>query len=264
MIDWAFRQALSAKAKLADAIVSKIRETEIETIWTVAGTFANPAKESFAGQSFATARSKIAKTDLFKVVKKMPKGAVLHAHLNAMLPYDTVFQTMMNTPGMVMSAKTNLATEENRNMTAIKFGHSNTSIPAGPSIWTAKYVPGTLVNMTTAANSFPGGKASFLAFLKSKVTLTAEDYHEAELGIDAIWRKFQGIFNTVRTTWAYEPLIRQFLQTLFKSLAADNIRWLEVRTGAALGVVKDGESFCNRGLSQRRPDNPRVLRNADS
>lgn len=178
----------------------------------------------------------------------MPKGAVLHAHLNAMLPYDTVFQTMMNTPGMVMSAKTNLATEENRNMTAIKFGHSNTTIPAGPSIWTAKYVPGTLVNMTTAANSFPGGKAAFLAFLKGKVTLTAEDYHEAELGIDAIWRKFQGIFNTVRTTWAYEPLIRQFLQNLFKSLAADNIRWLEVRTGAALGVVKDGESSCNRGV----------------
>lgn len=201
MIDWAFRQALSAKAKLADAIVSKIRETEIQSPWTVAGTFANPAKESFAEQSFATVRSKIASTDLFKVVKKMPKGAVLHAHLNAMLPYDSVFQTMTNTPGVAMSAKTNFAMEENRNMTAIKFAHSNKTIPAGPSIWTAKYVPGTLVNLTTAANSFPGGKTAFLAFLKSKVTLTAEDYHEVELGIDTIWRKFQGIFNTVRTTW---------------------------------------------------------------
>lgn len=59
---------------------------------------------------------------------------------------------------------------------------------------------------------------------------------------------------------AYEPLIRQFLQTLLKSLAADNIRWLEVRTGAALGVVKDGESSCNKS----RRNNPRGLRNTDS
>lgn len=228
--------------------MSQIRETEIRQVWTVAGTYGDYPNESYAGEDFALARPKIATTDLYKVVKKLPKGALLHAHLTAMLPFGMVFQTILNTPGMVLSAATDLSTDENRNLTAISFAHANTTVAESASIWTSDYVPNTLVPVTVAADSYPGGRAGFLTFMMDKVTLDAEDAIEEELGVDAIWRKFQGIFSTTGTTWDYEPLIRQFLRDLFGALAEDGIRWVEIRNGGSKGLVKDGESSRSHSL----------------
>lgn len=159
-----------------------------------------------------------------------------------MLPFGTVFQTILNTPGMVLSAATDLSTDAKRNLTTISFAHANTTSPPSASIWTVDYVPNTPVPVTVAADSFPGGRSDFLAFLMRKVTLSVQDAREEELGVDAIWTKFQGIFSTTGSTWTYEPLIRQFLRDLFGALAADNIRWVEIRNGGAKGMVDDGES----------------------
>lgn len=238
--DYYFRQRLSPTAKLADKIVAQIKAVEDVTIWN---RYAASNNSKFPGENFPTARATIGTTDLYKVVKKVPKGSLLHAHLTAMLPYGLVFQTVLNTPGMVMSAATDLSNDINRNSTTISFAHSNITITSSAgSIWTQSYVPNTQVLVTDAADAFPGGRVAFLAFLQSKVTLGIEDAEQSELGVDAIWKKFQGIFGTVGSAWDYEPLIRVFLQDLFGSLADDGVRWVEIRNGGSSGIVKTGDS----------------------
>ncbi|CAG8981482.1 hypothetical protein HYALB_00003053 [Hymenoscyphus albidus] len=241
--DYIFRQNLSPTAKLADKIVAQIKKTEDITIWN---RYANSNNPKFPGQNFASARSTIGTTDLFKVVKRLPKGSLLHAHLTAMLPYGIIFQTILNTPGMVISAATDLASDANKNNTSINFAHSNTTVTAAAaSIWTTSYIPNTPVLVTEAADAFPGGRVAFLAFLKDRVTLGIDDAEQSELGVDAIWKKFQGIFGTVGTAWSYEPLVRSFLQDLFGSLADDGVQWVEIRNGGNNGVVKTGDSVAS-------------------
>lgn len=220
---------------------------EKATIWTVAGTFTDPYSESFQGEDFQVARPKIGTTDLFKVVKAMPKGSLLHAHLSAMLPVDIVFQTILNTPGMVLSAPTNLATDYNRNFTTITFAHSNVAVTAAgsPSIWTTAYVPKSQIPVTEAADTFPGGRTAWIAFMKAKDTLSLQDDIQEELGVDAIWKKFQGIFDTIGSAYTYELLVRQFLQDLFGALADDNIQWVEIRNGAGKNIVPTNSTVPN-------------------
>ncbi|KAF8849837.1 adenosine deaminase family protein [Acephala macrosclerotiorum] len=238
--DYWFRQSLSPTARLADKIVAQIKVVEDVTIWN---RYANSNSSLFPGEAFALARPTIGTTDLFKVVKKLPKGALLHAHLTAMLPYGIIFQTILNTPGMVMSAATDLSNDANRNSTQINFAHANTTISSvAGSIWTSSYISNTPVLVAPAADAFPGGRVAFLSYLQSKLTLGVSDAEQSELGVDAIWRKFQGIFGTVGTTWSYEPLVRAFLQDLFGALADDGVRWVEIRNGGSNGVVLEGQS----------------------
>ncbi|KAE8448895.1 hypothetical protein EG329_008691 [Mollisiaceae sp. DMI_Dod_QoI] len=229
--------------RLADKIVAQIRDIENINIWN---SYDSPNSSNFPGEAFSLARPLIGTTDLYKVVKNMPKGALLHAHLTAMLPFGTVFQTILNTPGMVMSAATDLSNDANRNSTQIDFAHANTTISSvAGSIWTTGYVPNTQVLVTQAADAFPGGRTAFLAYLQDKLTLGVKDTEESELGVNAIWRKFQGIFGTVGSAWSYEPIVRQFLQDLFGSLADDGVRWVEIRNGGSNGVVLTGDSVAD-------------------
>lgn len=39
----------------------------------------------FPGMSFTLAKDRMVQTKLWKIVKKLPKGALLHAHLEAMV-----------------------------------------------------------------------------------------------------------------------------------------------------------------------------------
>jgi adenosine deaminase CECR1 len=39
-------------------------------------------------------------TKLWKIVRKMPKGALLHGHLDAMVDMDFLFDVLLETPGL--------------------------------------------------------------------------------------------------------------------------------------------------------------------
>lgn len=75
--------ALGAKDLLAeaDAALRQIRREEYESVWS---KDTEDVPHIFPGMEFLTAKKTIEKTKLFKTVKKMPKGALLHAHMDAM------------------------------------------------------------------------------------------------------------------------------------------------------------------------------------
>ena len=91
--DHIFRQSLSPTAQRADDIVRQIRQYETDSYWRVAGTPDDEYKERFAGEVCPLARPYIANTTLWKIVKRMPKGALLHAHLSARLPYENSWKS---------------------------------------------------------------------------------------------------------------------------------------------------------------------------
>ncbi|KAJ6115339.1 hypothetical protein N7486_001117 [Penicillium sp. IBT 16267x] len=234
--DHIFRQSFSPTAQRADDIVRQIRQYETDYYWRVAGTPDDEYKERFAGE----------------IVKRMPKGALLHAHLSAMLPYEKLVEIIIHTEGMMIAASQPVDTDDAQMNATITFSHSNSTTPEDQSsvdIDSPDYVPGTKIPVTTAAANFQGGEAGFLEFIKSKTTVPPEESIRHELGVDEIWRRFQACFGPTGSMLEYEPVVRKFYQTLFTDLANDGINWVEIRSGGSSGkLVHDGQEDVDPSL----------------
>jgi adenosine deaminase CECR1 len=70
---------------------------------------------------FSLAKDKMEKTKLWQIIRKMPKGALLHAHMDAMVDFDFLFDILLKEPGMPISCPTPLATPTALEAAPIKF-----------------------------------------------------------------------------------------------------------------------------------------------
>ncbi|KAF2793240.1 adenosine deaminase family protein [Melanomma pulvis-pyrius CBS 109.77] len=249
--DYEFRQSLSPTAKQAVIIVDAIRKEEIETYWRYPGRVGRQDEERFAGMMFPKARPFIVSTELWKIIQRMPKGSLLHTHWNAMLPFDTIFEILKRTDGMVITASQSLELDLYRENATLRIAHVNnasnnnqTDTEDTPSLHSAGYVPSSQIPLSRAAREWPGGEQAFYAYLKSKVTLSPATSIRHDLGVDDVWRRFTGFFVTAGTMLLYEPVFRQFIQYLLEGLVDDGIHWVELRSDVSLAnVVPLGESL---------------------
>ncbi|CCE28238.1 related to cecr1 protein [Claviceps purpurea 20.1] len=242
--DAAFRKSLSPIAKRACAIVDKIRSHEASTVWTadVEEDMAQSSNQNvFPGMMFMMAKNRMESTKLWKIVRRMPKGCLLHAHMDAMVDFDFLLKTLLDTPGMHMSSDRPLSNADALENAAMSFRYKAEERTDG-SIWDASYCADSFILLTKTADDFPnGGRKGFLQWLKSRCTLSTGDSHEQHHGIDAIWRKFSKCFVVVSTIIHYEPIFRAFLQRLMSQLNSDGVRWVELRFTWPLNYCRDRE-----------------------
>ncbi|KAG5919450.1 hypothetical protein E4U42_006519 [Claviceps africana] len=240
--DASFRKSLSPIAKRACAIVDNIRSHEANTVWTadVEEDMAQSSHQSiFPGMMFMMAKSRMESTKLWQIVRRMPKGCLLHSHMDAMVNFDFLLATLLDTPGMHMSSDQPLDSASALENAAMKFRYRAKERTDG-SIWDSSYHPESFILLTKAADDFPeGGRRGFLKWLKSRCTLSTVDSHEQHHGIDAIWRKFTKCFIVVSTIIHYEPVFRAFLQRLMSQLKADGVNWVEMRFTWPLNYCRD-------------------------
>lgn len=104
--------------------MDRIRDEEARTTWTSEleerlgdklGTTVYP------GMMFGLAKDKMEKTKLWKIVRKMPKGALLHAHMDAMVDLDFILAQALDTPGMHIYCGQLLSSDEHRKLAPIQF-----------------------------------------------------------------------------------------------------------------------------------------------
>jgi adenosine deaminase CECR1 len=230
--DASFRKALTPIARRACAIVDRIRAHEQATVWTpnVEEQLAQETKQSiFPGMMFMLAKERMEQTNLWKIVRRMPKGCLLHAHMDAMVDFDFILDELLKTPGMHMSSNVSLKTYEAREDAVLRFRFRAKERVDG-SIWDEAYEGGSFLLLTKVADEFPeGGRPGFLKWLKSRCTLSLVDSHEQHHGVDAIWEKFAKCFVVVATMIHYEPMFRAFLRRLMGLLKADGVNWAELR-----------------------------------
>lgn len=165
-------------------------------------------------------------TRLWKIVRKMPKGALLHAHLGATVDLDWVFNEALRAPDMCMCSPIPLDSNTAREGAMVKFAVKRLSdSSSATSIWSPGYVPDTLIPLKAAADSFPeGGKQSFVAWIKDRCSITQNESLQHHLGVDDVWRKLQNAFVILTPVIYYEPIMRAFLQQLFRTVLEDGVR----------------------------------------
>ncbi|KAH9999752.1 adenosine/AMP deaminase [Xylariaceae sp. FL0662B] len=240
--DASFRQNLSPIAKRACEIVERIREEEKNTVWTpqLEDSLAQAAENITVhpGMMFSLSKERMENTKLWKIVREMPKGALLHAHLDAMVDFDYVFEALFATPGMHIMADQPLTSAKAREDARLLFRFHKRARTEG-DIWSHDYTQMTPILLTQAADAYPeGGKSGFLKWLYSRCTISRTDAVSQHHGVDHIWQKFQKCFRVVNSIIHYEPIFRQFLRRLLSLLKADGINWCEVRFSWALDYYR--------------------------
>ena len=271
--DHIYKQTMSPLTRQAALIMSSIRQKELKTTWTsnleehlTVTDEAGKEQEVMAhpGMMFSLARSKMEGTKMWKILSAMPKGALLHAHLDAMIDVDWLIdQLFVESPeggdggicvlapvglnatsmddalsGRAGSVQFRYYSYEERAKVAEEKGNGD----AG-SIWTKNYTPLLPLAIRDAAAAFPhGGEKGFRQWLWSRCVITPEESLHHHHGLDAIWRKFQSTFPTLGWMLFYEPIFRRALQRLLAQLAEDGITYVDLRCAFMFEFRRTGES----------------------
>ncbi len=122
--DYGFRVGLSPLAKEACAIVDRIRDEEQRTIWVpeFEDHLAQKIKTNiYPGMMFGLAKERMETTKLWKIMRKMPKGALLHAHMDAMVDFDYLFDVLLETKGMHIHCMSPLSNPTELDYGPVKF-----------------------------------------------------------------------------------------------------------------------------------------------
>lgn len=256
--DYHFRQTCSPIAKKSCEIVDRIRDEERKTIWSLDEAKSQEQKSGVVlhpGIMFSEAKKLMETTKLWQIVRRMPKGALLHAHLDAMVDLNFLFDLLLSTPGMHIYCTTAITTAKELETSPVKFKFvKSCNYKVGnrsPSIWSIQYIPNTPIPVTETADSFPdGGRPAFLAWLRSRCSITERESKEHYNGVNDIWKKFSSVFLILDTILFYEPIFRLCLRRIFIQLHADGVRWADLRLAFTFHYYREGNEHPETDFSR--------------
>ena len=225
---------MTPAAAEAASIVSRIRVQEQQKLWApeLENAFAKTSNSSyiFPGMQFTLAKKRIESSKLWAIVRRMPKGALLHCHLEAMVDVGLTLEEALDLPEVHIRSDLSLATVESRDAANILFDFCFDSNHENLSIWSPDYNPHTLVPLCDAAKTFPeNGHAGFIKWVKSKCTITLDESLRHHQGPDEIWRKFTSSFIVISSLIYYEPLFRSYVWQMCQQLMDDGVKYVDVR-----------------------------------
>ena len=199
----------------------------------------------YPGVMFNLAKGRMEKTDLWRIVERMPKGSLLHAHMEAMFDIDFLVDQAISTPGMHISTPHPMLTRRDFDETLIECQYisqpAEKAETTKPSLWAADYEPSSFIPIKEAATSFPdGGESGFREWLKSRCMIMPEHSYTHYHGVDAIWAIFQRNFVTIRNILFYEPILRSCLRRLLPQLMDDGVRYVDFRIGFKFEYRREG------------------------
>ena len=244
--DHAFKESMTPMAAEAAATVSAIRFQEQQTIWTHDFEDEVAKKEGvevFPGMMFSLAKDRMENSKLWQIVRKMPKGALLHCHIEAMGDLDWLIAEAFSTKGICIAADVPLDSPTSLQDSPFFFRHvKSPSAAESQSIWTSSYVAQESIPINVAAANFPdGGKEGFVRWLKSRVTVTRQESLDQHLGPNAVWRKFTSCFGILASLQHYEPIFRKFIRNMLQGLLEDGVRWVDIRSVFVVPFTRAGE-----------------------
>ncbi|KAG2020049.1 adenosine deaminase [Coprinopsis cinerea AmutBmut pab1-1] len=227
----------------ADAILRRIRQEEADTIWTeVHPSIPHP----FPGMEFLTGtdvslhqgepvahagkgKSIIEKTKIFKILSKMPKGGLLHAHLDATVNAQVLMKLVEQYPAYHVSVD-QVLTEENLYAVLPQFEVFTAAGHAATSITSDSYSLGSWVPYQDARKNFAfGGADGFDRWVNAALTINPKEAYETYNTSTKIWEKFSSVFICARPLVLYEPVFEQYVREFFLSSIADGISYVEPR-----------------------------------
>lgn len=189
---------LTNREKIVNDILMNYKLSEFEQ------GFDDPSK-FLAVQHFFKSKKFIEKSEVFKIIKHLPKGAALHAHDEAIVSQEFLYNLTFrdNLYGCI----------DGEDLTLQFFDKANISDNCN---W-------TLISTLRKSNS------NFDNFLRTKLTIIRDDPQKSYPNINVVWLAFQHIFKTISKLLTFKPVFEDFFYEALKELYADNVKYFEFR-----------------------------------
>ncbi|XP_049738085.1 adenosine deaminase 2 [Elephas maximus indicus] len=176
---------------------------------------------------FFQAKKLIEESEVFHILKKMPKGAALHLHDFGMVDVDWLVKNVTYRPHchICFTAKGTLW---------FKFAHPTPPTPSqeGCSKWILlEQYRKDLKNVTEFDNS-----------LLKNFTLMTENPEMTYANQSAVWARFETIFTTITGLVHYAPVFRDYIFQGLEEFYLDNVIYLELRAKLSQVYELNGET----------------------
>ncbi|KIJ69088.1 hypothetical protein HYDPIDRAFT_23945 [Hydnomerulius pinastri MD-312] len=240
--DHAREQATELEIK-ADRIVRSIRADEAKSVWEADH---DDVPHTFPGMEFLTGKSVIMKTKLFNILRKMPKGALLHAHLDLTVDAKTLLDLALphraihiRSPEVLTSSNMQSTEPELRPLSPdYTTGASSLTDPSYPSM---SWVP-----LQEARKNFDkslGGPEGFDNWLVNKMSINPSEAYVTHNNNIRIWDKFRSATELTRSLVYYTPVWEQYIRQFLQETVDDGVSYVEARINFSppYMVGKDGE-----------------------
>ncbi|CAH2238459.1 jg13096 [Pararge aegeria aegeria] len=194
---------LSDNEEKANKIIMELKEKEIDY------GFVNPQYYNFSNHFFEY-KEQVKKSELFKIIQKMPKGAVLHAHDTGILSPDYVVS-------LTYLDNLFVCFEENN----IQFLFS-LETPTSPC--------NTAWQLMRDARYSSGNVEKFDANLKKHFSIVIDNPHEVYTNVNAVWSEFQQYFIATTGLFTYKPVWEKYFYDSLLAFREDNVMYVEMRS----------------------------------
>lgn len=225
----------------ASKIVRALKQQEKDTLYGKlddAGSFIEHAHQ------YMPAKHIIDKSRLMEIAKMAPKGALLHCHLDAMLPpLDSLLKSARNREGLCVSLdiKSDSSDWIEKALAVFQMLPAEAAAKAGEaSFFSPEYVPGvhgkgiayqpgTWTTWSRFCAEFPGGVEAAEEFVAKRILLNRDDVYHPNQTVDGIWHQFNRAFATMRGLLLYESAFLEHFRLTLRDFVAENISYAEVR-----------------------------------
>ncbi|KAI0063425.1 adenosine deaminase-like growth [Artomyces pyxidatus] len=230
--------SLTEAEKRADKVVRDIRAAEETSVWN---SDHESIKNIFPGMEFltgspilSTSKEAIDATRLFKVMTKMPKGALLHAHLDATADKKFLWELALRhpilhvratTPGPVSAANISSALPEFMPISEPQLSGALSLTDAGYSA--DKWIP--LSQAREAFDPALGGPAGFDKWVLDSMVINPAEAYGTHNTVTKIWQKFVTTFRASTGLFLYRPIYNDYVRQFFLESIADGISYMEPR-----------------------------------
>ncbi|KDN38926.1 hypothetical protein RSAG8_09207, partial [Rhizoctonia solani AG-8 WAC10335] len=228
------------KEKRAVEIVGALRAKEAREIWN-----AGAEKLMYPGMEFLTAKETILNTKLYEIVKKLPKGGLLHGHMDAMCDAKFLYQTALEYPQMHIRIDSGITSALSLPLPRFKPLSADlcAKYASAPSLTSSEYVPRSWVPLRKARNEFAyGGPEAFDAWVVGSMMINPKEAYVDYNTSVKIWEKFATTFRVAGGMIRYEPIMKRYMRQVMLSSIEDGISYVELRINFfyKLAIREDG------------------------
>lgn len=180
--------------------------------------YANPST-FLPAQHFFIAKDKIQKSEVFKFIQKVPKGALLHAHSSALVSNEFVYNLTFseNLYGCIVNNR-------------LKLHFFNSSYQDDSCSW-------------KPIDTLRKESSNFEEFLKTQLTIIRDEPEHAYEDINAVWKTFTDTFHSVTPMITYKPIFKKYFRQALLELYEDNVKYLEFRCNLSPVYDLDGKQY---------------------
>lgn len=190
---------LTPEEEVVNRILMQHKYQEYDMGYVTPSTFL-PARHFFH------TKNEIEKSEVFKFIQKIPKGASLHSHATALVSGEFVYNLTFseNLYGCI----------DNKRLKLHFFKNASDDLSCE---WKS---------LTVLRNE----DRNFDKFLQSQLTVIVDKPDEVYEDINAVWNAFKDTFKTVTPMLTYKPIFKEYFRQALQELYEDNVKYLEFRS----------------------------------